>query len=75
MRPSGAANWIDATHCGGKNASVVAKKLVPEDRAREYNFALLDFGSTVCASEPNCESCFANEFCQYYRDEDTSEMF
>jgi A/G-specific adenine glycosylase len=52
-----------------------AKKLVPEDRAREYNFALLDFGSTVCASEPNCESCFANEFCQYYRDEDTSEMF
>ncbi len=43
-----------------------AEKLVPEDRPREYNFALLDYGSMVCESDPNCESCFANDFCQFY---------
>lgn len=43
-----------------------AEGLIPEDRPREYNSALLDFGSMVCESDPNCESCFANTFCEYY---------
>lgn len=41
--------------------------LVPVDTSREYNFALLDFGAEVCtARSPQCEACFASDYCSYY---------
>ena len=43
-----------------------AEQLVPNDAARPYNLALLDFGAAICKSEPLCEVCFASEYCSYY---------
>lgn len=48
----------------------VARELLPAERVRTYNLALLDFGSEVCASEPQCSDCFAKEYCSYYRELD-----
>ncbi|MFC7237030.1 hypothetical protein ACFQS4_02095 [Saliphagus sp. GCM10025317] len=47
-----------------------ATEMLPEDGsvARTYNLALLDFGALVCTKRsPRCASCFANEYCSYYR--------
>lgn len=44
-----------------------AERLVPTDDPREYNLALLDFGATICQPEPQCDVCFATEYCTYYR--------
>lgn len=45
----------------------VAGEMIPDDRARDYNLALLDFGSEVCSHHnPSCESCFASEYCDFY---------
>lgn len=45
-----------------------AAKLLPNNRAREYNLALIDFGAAVCTpTNPNCGGCFANTYCDYYR--------
>jgi A/G-specific adenine glycosylase len=49
-----------------------AERLLPNDGpdARRYNLGLLDFGAAVCTKrDPNCETCFANEYCEYYRGE------
>ncbi|MEE6211093.1 hypothetical protein U3A55_13165 [Salarchaeum sp. III] len=46
--------------------------LVP-DAARLYNFALLDFGATVCTPDPRCNRCFANSYCAFYRDHSLTE--
>ncbi|MCU4802401.1 hypothetical protein OB920_18655 [Halobacteria archaeon HArc-gm2] len=43
------------------------EKLVP-DEARTYNLTLLDFGALICQTEPLCEQCFANEYCDYFRE-------
>jgi A/G-specific adenine glycosylase len=47
-----------------------ASQLLPPDDARAYNLALLDFGASVCAPDPNCSICFASTYCEYYRDLD-----
>lgn len=44
-------------------------RILPNDgtAARTYNLALLDFGALVCTKrDPECESCFASEYCDYY---------
>lgn len=45
-----------------------AREILPESGslARKYNLAL-DFGAIVCEKrDPNCESCFASDYCSYY---------
>jgi A/G-specific adenine glycosylase len=45
-----------------------AETLLPAGDARMYNLALLDFPSITCtASDPDCESCFANSYCEFYQ--------
>jgi A/G-specific adenine glycosylase len=47
-----------------------AERLLPDEGsdARRYNLGLLDFGAVVCTRRnPVCETCFANEYCVYYR--------
>jgi len=44
-----------------------ARRLLPEERARSYNLALLDFGALVCTPRlPDCKQCFASDYCTYY---------
>jgi len=57
----------------GEEQAEILDELVPEEAAREYNLALLDFGSKVCtAQSPDCRSCFANEYCSYYSESMTT---
>lgn len=52
----------------------VAAEILPEERARQYNMALLDFGAAVCQKrEPRCGVCPANQLCQYYTTEVSDE--
>ena len=45
-----------------------AESLLPEDRYRDYNLALLDHGAEVCTSQsPDCESCPVCGVCNYYQ--------
>ena len=46
----------------------IVREILPEDDAREYNLALLDFGAAVCTPEPRCEECFATDYCTYYNE-------
>jgi A/G-specific adenine glycosylase len=40
-----------------------AQALVPARDARTWNYALLDFGSTVCRAEPRCGACPLRPLC------------
>jgi A/G-specific adenine glycosylase len=45
-----------------------ADTLVPIDRAREFNWAVLDLGAAVCtARQPKCERCPLNGICTYFQ--------
>jgi A/G-specific adenine glycosylase len=45
----------------------LAAEILPSDRAREYNLAILDFAAAVCtARSPACEECPAREYCIDY---------
>lgn len=48
----------------------VAGEIVPEDDARRYNLALLDFGAAICTPEPRCSECFASSYCSFYTGRD-----
>lgn len=45
-----------------------ADLLLPDDKYREYNLYLLDFGSIVCRKRnPICSTCLLNINCNYYQ--------
>ena len=45
-----------------------ADRVLPPDEARVFNFAILDFGASICAPKvPNCDSCFFTHSCRYYQ--------
>jgi A/G-specific adenine glycosylase len=46
-----------------------AADILPEEEARTYNLALLDFGAAICTPTPKCSECFATELCEYYDSE------
>ena len=45
----------------------MAKTLIPEERARDFNQALMEFGALVCGKKPRCAICPLNRFCQAHR--------
>ncbi len=49
------------------------QSIIPSDRAREFNWALIDFGNAICkARNPKCKSCPLNTICDYYGQIETS---
>lgn len=51
-----------------------AARLLPEEDARRFNLAILDFAAAACTpTSPRCEDCFANEYCRYYAEDATSK--
>lgn len=56
-----------STKLGPDKASVeVAKEALPKARARDYNYAILDFAALVCTHyNPTCASCPLLEVCDY----------
>ena len=53
-----------------REAQSLADGLVPEGRSREWNLALMDFGSLVCRSRsPQCDDCvLAPSHCRWQRE-------
>ena len=45
-----------------------AERLLPRDRPRIFNLALLDFAAAICRPDPLCRECFANEYCEYFHE-------
>lgn len=47
--------------------SEMAERVLPTENYQEFNWALLDFGAKICtAQSPNCETCFASDYCAYF---------
>ena len=44
-----------------------AAKFLPEKAAPEFNEALLDFTSMICAPKPRCNECPLRDLCNYVR--------
>lgn len=43
------------------------QELLPEGRAKELNWSILDFGSLICTPKnPKCNVCPLNSMCDYY---------
>jgi len=46
-----------------------AQTIVPRDNAKEYNWALLDFGALVCKNRlPICDNCILQNMCRFFKD-------
>jgi len=46
----------------------LAQELLPHENVKEYNWALLDFGSIVCKSrKPLCNVCNLQSMCKYHK--------
>ena len=52
---------------GKKYFSELAKAILPEKKAGEYNQAIMDFGAIICKPYPACGICFFNDQCKAYR--------
>lgn len=40
--------------------------LIPEDRAGDFNQAIMEFGALVCAKRPRCDACPVSDLCLAY---------
>jgi A/G-specific adenine glycosylase len=56
---------IDSTE-GKKQFAVLAQKILPHQKAGEYNQAIMDFGAVICKPAPECGICFFNQHCRSY---------
>lgn len=46
----------------------IANMMVPRDRAREYNWAIIDFAALICTPrKPKCSICPLKNSCCFYR--------
>lgn len=45
---------------------MLAKKLLPKKKIKDYNWGLLDFAALICTVKPKCNICSLNSRCQYY---------
>ncbi len=50
------------THRGFRE---LAEELVPVTRAKDYHWALIDFGAAVCGRSPKCDNCVLADICLY----------
>lgn len=51
---------------GKKIFSELAQKILPKNKAGEYNQAIMDFGAIICKPYPDCSICFFNKHCKAY---------
>jgi len=43
----------------------LAKKMLPEENWKEYNYSLLDLGALICRTRPKCRLCIVVDVCTY----------
>ena len=41
------------------------RRLIPEGRAKQFNWGIIDFSALICSRKPKCKACFLNDFCLY----------
>ncbi|MEM1590039.1 MAG: hypothetical protein QW175_06445 [Candidatus Bathyarchaeia archaeon] len=41
-------------------------KIIPAGKAKQFNWALIDFSALLCSRKPKCRKCFLNDACLYY---------
>lgn len=51
---------------GKKRFSQLAQDILPENKAGEYNQAVMDFGAVICKPLPECRICFFSKDCKAY---------
>ena len=60
---------------GKKVFTALAQELLPEDKASEYNQAIMDFGAIQCTpASPTCSSCPLMESCVALREDRVGEL-
>jgi A/G-specific adenine glycosylase len=58
---------VHERHFGkGYDARALAGEALPHGKARDWNNALMDFGSAVCTRTPRCEACPLRRGCAAY---------
>jgi A/G-specific adenine glycosylase len=52
-----------------RNLEKQFEAFLPNQKIREFNYALLDFGATICtAKKPKCNKCPLSNLCIYYQE-------
>jgi A/G-specific adenine glycosylase len=41
-------------------------KMIPSGKAKQFNWAVIDFSSLICSRKPKCKICFLNDLCSCY---------
>ena len=55
---------------------ILAEQVLPEQRAYDWNQALMDMGATTCTSNnPQCTDCSVQQTCQAYKDMGQHSLF
>ena len=51
-----------------------ARTLIPPDRSRDFNWAVMDFGALVCRPKPKCSECPLSRFCRWRRESENQGL-
>jgi len=50
-----------------KKIAEMLRTLIPTGRAKEFNWAVIDFSGLICSRKPKCKICFLSDLCSYYQ--------
>lgn len=42
-------------------------KLIPQGKAKQFNWGIIDFSAQICSRKPKCKLCFLSDLCSYYK--------
>lgn len=56
-------SWVETSD---KEIERRLRRMIPEGRAQQFNWGIIDFSSAICSQKPKCKECFLTEFCSYY---------
>jgi A/G-specific adenine glycosylase len=51
-----------------------AQTLIPPNRSRDFNWAVMDFGALVCRPRPNCSECPLSRFCRWKQESESQGL-
>lgn len=43
-------------------------KLIPKGKAKQFNWGIIDFSSSICSRKPKCKMCFLSEHCSHFNE-------
>jgi len=52
---------------GDREIEKKLEKLIPPEKAKQFNWGIIDFSAAICSRKPKCKKCFLSDYCSHFK--------